>query len=81
MWEERDREFIAQKRSIASNVKLPIMESVASKKKRRKYITHRFGKSRHATKKNHLSIIKVCLERKKLRCCEWVRVMVFRIEK
>ena len=34
MWEER--EFIAQKRSVASNVKLPIMESVASKKKQRK---------------------------------------------
>ena len=36
--EESQREFIAQKRSVASNVKLPIMESVASKKKRRKYL-------------------------------------------
>ena len=28
----RERDFIAQKKSVASNVKLPIMESVASKR-------------------------------------------------
>ena len=33
MWEERDREsLLPKKKSVASNVKLPIMESVASKK-------------------------------------------------
>ena len=38
MWEERDREsLLPKKKSAASNVKLPIIKSVASKKKRRKY--------------------------------------------
>ena len=49
MWEERDREsLLPKKRSVASNVKLrPIMESVANKKKRRKYKKLKMKKNKH----------------------------------